>query len=130
MQFVIAQGDRLAGADFLIQHIQYPAAEFFSQRRAREHGDQMGSTQGEDAMFHLYCPCFSNGRQIDGRCHIWGKFVGITDVDAANGVFSGIAEGLGDLGGSQPRLAIVRDDGEVGVMKADAVHGLDSFVQK
>lgn len=120
----------LADADFLIQHIQYPAAEFFGQRRAREYGDQMGAAQGEDPNIHLNSPRFSNDGQFDRRCHIWGKFVGITVVDAANGIFSGIAKGLGDLGGSQPGLAIVRDDGEVGVMKADAVHGLDSFVQK
>ncbi len=66
----------------------------------------------------------SNDRQFDGRCHIWGKFVGVTAIDAANGIFSGIAKGLGNLGGSEPGLAIVWNDGEVGVMKADGVHGV------
>lgn len=82
----------------------------------------MSAAQGEDAIFHLYRACLPNDRQFDGRCHMGGKFVRIAGVDAAHGIFTGIAKGLGDLGGGQPGLAVVGDNGELGVMEADAVH--------
>ena len=63
-----------------------------------------------------------NDGQIDRRCHIGGKFVRVTAVDAAHGIVAGIAKGLGDLGGGQPGLAVVGDNSELGVMEADAVH--------
>ncbi|MNE37296.1 hypothetical protein D3C80_1311410 [compost metagenome] len=41
---------------------------------------------------------------------------------AARGIIIGIAKGLGDLWCSQPGLAVVGDNSELGVMEADVVH--------
>lgn len=125
VQFVIGQGGeglQMYGG-LPIQHIEHPAAELFGERRAGEHGDQMGATQGEDPdLFLAAAVAEPLDRQIDDQGHARGKFVGIAGVDAAHGIFSGIAKGLGDLGGGQPGLAVVGDNGELGVMEADAVH--------
>lgn len=133
IQFVIGQGSeglRVRGG-LPVQHIEHPAAKLFGERRAGEHGDQMGTAQGEDPnLFFTHAVVYPIDRQIDGQCHRASKFVGIAGVDATDGIFTGIAKSLGDLGGGQPGLAVVGDNGEMGVMEADAVHGLDSFAVK
>lgn len=126
MQFVVGQhGEWLRlGGGLPVQHIEYPAAELFGERGAGEHGDQMGAAQGEDPNLFLAAAIAEPlDRQIDGQGHARGKFVRVAGVDATDGIFSGIAKGLGDLGGGQPGLAVMGDNGELGVMEADAVHG-------
>lgn len=133
MQFVIGQhGEGLwMGGGFAVQHIKHPAAKLFGQCGAGEHGDQMGAAQGEDPNLFLAAAIAEPlDRQIDGQGHARSKFVRVAGVDATDGIFSGIAKGLGDLGGGQPGLAVMGDNGELGVMEADAVHGLDSFAVK
>ena len=56
MQFVVGQhGDGLRmGGGLPVQHIEHPAAKLFGECSAGEHSDQMGATQGEDAILHLH----------------------------------------------------------------------------
>lgn len=125
MQFVVSQhgqGLRMGGG-LAIQHIEHPAAELFGERGAGEHGDQMGAAQGEDPHLFLAAAIAEPlDRQIDGQGHARGKFVRVAGVDATDGIFSGIAKGLGDLWCGQPGLAVMGDNSELGVMEADAVH--------
>lgn len=130
MQFVVGQhgqGLRLGGG-LPVQHIEHPAAKLFGERSAGEHGDQMGAAQGEDP--HRDRHGISRDGQIDRPGHARGKFVCITAVDATDGIIAGIAKGLGDLGCGQPGLAVMGDNGELGVMEADAVHDAFLWVNK
>lgn len=112
------------GGGLPVQHIKHPAAKLFGQRGAGEHGDQMGAAQGEDPHLFLAAAIAEPlDRQIDGQGHARSKFVRVAGVDATDGIFTGIAKGLGDLGGGQPGLAVMGDNSELGVMEADAVHG-------
>lgn len=122
IQLVIGQGSEgLRG--FPVQHIEHPVAELFGERRAGEHGDQMGAAQGEDPNLFLAAAVAEPlDGQFDRQGHAGGKFVGITAIDAAHGIIVGIAKGLGDLRCSQPGLAMMGDNSELGVMEADAVH--------
>lgn len=122
VQFVIGQhGEGLRmGGGLPVQHIEHPATELFGERGAGEHGDQMGAAQGEDPNRDRHG--ISRDGQIDRPGHARGKFVSITAVDATYGIIAGIAKGLGDLGSGQPGLAVMGDNGELGVMEADAVH--------
>jgi hypothetical protein len=125
IQFVIGQGSeglRVRGG-FPVQHIEHPAAKLFGERGAGEHGDQMGTAQGEDPnLFFTHAVVYPIGHRIDDQCHVGGKFVCIAVVQVADGLFAGIAKGLGDLGSGQPGLAVMGDNGELGIMEADAVH--------
>lgn len=125
MQLIVGQhGERLrVGGSLSVQHIEHPAAKLFGERGAGKHSDQMGAAQGEDPHLFLAAAIAEPlDRQIDGQGHARGKFVRVAGVDTTDGIFSGIAKGLGDLGGGQPRLAVMGDNGELGVMEADAVH--------
>ena len=125
MQLVVGQhGDGLWMLGRLaVQHIEHPAAELFGERRAGEHGDQMGTAQREDPnLFFTHAVVYSIGHRIDDQCHVGGKFVCIAVVQVADGLFAGIAKGVGELGSGQPGLAVVGDTGELGVMEADVVH--------
>lgn len=125
MQFVVGQGGEglWVSCGLAVQHIEHPAAEFFGQRGAGEHGDQMGAAQGENPdLFFTHAVVYPIGHRIDDQCHAGGKFVCIAVVQVADGFFAGIAKGLGDLSSGQPGVAVMGDNGEVGVMEADAVH--------
>ncbi|MFM5339092.1 hypothetical protein ACET97_21455 [Aeromonas enteropelogenes] len=50
-----------------------------------------------------------------------GKFVGVATIDAAHGIVTGITKGLGDLGRCLPGLAVMRKNGEMGVMEGKAL---------
>lgn len=125
MQLVVGQhGEGLRmGGGLPVQHIEHPAAKLFGQRSAGEHSDQMGAAQGEDSNLFLAAAIAEPlGHRIDDQGHAGGKFVGIAVVQVTDGLFAGIAKGLGDLGSGQPGLAVMGDNGELGVMEADAVH--------
>lgn len=125
MQLVVGQhGEGLRmGGGLPIQHIEHPAAELFGERGAGEHGDQMGAAQGENPYLFLAAAVAEPlDGQFDRQGHAGGKFVCITAIDAAHGIVVGIAKGLGDLWCSQPGLAVMGNNGELGVMEADAVH--------
>lgn len=126
MQLVVGQhgeGLRVSGG-FPVQHIEHPAAELFGERGAGEHRDQMRAAQGENPDLFLAVPITKPlDGQFDRQGHAGGKFVCIAAIDAAHGIVTGIAKGLGDLWCCQPGLAVVGYNGEVGVMEADAVHG-------
>lgn len=125
VQFVIGQGGEglRVGGGLPVQHIEHPAAKLFGERCAGEHGDQMGAAQGEDPNLFLTAAVAEPlDGQFDRQGHAGGKFVGITAIDATYGIIVGIAKGLGYLWCGQPGLAVVGDNGELGVMEADAVH--------
>lgn len=116
------------GGGLPVQHIEHPAAKLFGERGAGEHGDQMGAAQGEDP--HRDRHRISRGHQFGDPGHAGGKLVRVAAIQIADRLLAGIAKGLGDLGCGQPGLAVVGDNGELGVMEADAVHDAFLWVNK
>ena len=71
----------------LLYDVQYPTAERLSYRSPGEHRNQMASPKGKDA---------NPDRQIDGvevfnnLRHVFGEFVCVSVIQAAQSIFSGI----------------------------------------
>lgn len=103
-------GQDALGGGLSVQHIEHPAAKLFGERCAGEHGDQMGTAQGEDPnLFFTHAVVYPIGHRIDDQCHVGGKFVCIAVVQVADGLFAGIAKGLGDLD-SGPLRCLFREN--------------------
>lgn len=130
MQLVVGQhGEGLRmGGGLPVQHIEHPAAELLGECSTGEHGDQMGAAQGEDPNWDRHR--ISRGHQFGDPGHAGGKLVRVAAIQIADRLLAGIAKGLGDLGCGQPGLAVVGDNGELGVMEADAVHDAFLWVNK
>ncbi len=91
---------RLASADFGVEDVQDPLAEFLGNGGAGEHRQQVSAAQGEDAnLAHL--TCFRRLRiqvlQLHYSGHLVGEFVGVKGVDVCNAVGLAVTQGYSNL---------------------------------